>query len=216
MKQWRVLSQLVKERVVAVIRGETPEQAEAAAAACYRGGIRTLEVTFTVPEAERVIGNLRRRFPEALIGAGTVLDAETARMAISAGASFVVSPHPEETLARMCHRYQVPYLPGCMTVKEMVGALEWGCSILKLFPGNAFGPAFLRSLKGPLPQAEFMPTGGVNVENVTDWLQSGAVAVGIGGELIRPAENGDFEEVERRARELMARVKTDREEVGDV
>ncbi|PTX61837.1 2-dehydro-3-deoxyphosphogluconate aldolase/(4S)-4-hydroxy-2-oxoglutarate aldolase [Melghirimyces profundicolus] len=167
MKQWRVLSQLVKERVVAVIRGETPEQAEAAAAACYRGGIRNLEVTFTVPEAERVIGNLRRRFPEALIGAGTVLDAETARGFLRGESSSGGDPGPD-----------VPSLSSALSPRmhdreRDGGGVGMGFSILKLFPGNAFGPAFLKSLKGPLPQAEFIPTGGVNLNNVTDWLQSG-------------------------------------------
>ncbi|EGK13399.1 2-dehydro-3-deoxyphosphogluconate aldolase/4-hydroxy-2-oxoglutarate aldolase [Desmospora sp. 8437] len=214
MKQWTVLQQLVREQLVAVIRGNSPEQAEKTAAACIRGGIEALEVTFTIPEAEGVIRSLRRQYPEALVGAGTVLDTETARMAIAAGASFVVSPHGEEAIARMCHRYQVPYLPGCMTVKEMVSALEWGCSILKLFPGNAFGPSFIKSLKGPLPQAEFMPTGGVHVENVTQWLKYGAVAVGVGGELTRPAAGGDYGEVERRARALVEKVAAHRREVG--
>ena len=109
---------------------------------------------------------------DAVLGAGTVLDAETARHAILYGAKFVVSPHFSEEVATVCNRYGIPYLPGCMTIREMVKALESGCDILKLFPANNFDPSFIKSVKGPLPHVQIMPTGGINASNMQEWLRS--------------------------------------------
>src|SRR5690606_39404193 len=134
--------------------------------------------------ATEVIKELCTEFGDDLIvGAGTVLDPETARIAILAGAQYVVSPYLEENTARLCNRYQIPYMPGVMTVKDVVRGLECGAEVLKVFPGELMGPTVVKAMKGPSPQANLMPTGGVSVDNVGDWIRAGAVAVGAGSSL---------------------------------
>jgi len=203
-----ILKRITDVGVVAVVRAENSEAAIRISEACLQGGISAVEVTFTVPDALSVIAGLAKRFTpkELLIGAGTVLDPQTARAAILAGAQFIVGPNFDPEVARLCHRYQLPYLPGCLTVTEIVHAMEAGCDIVKLFPGNAFGPSYVKALKGPLPQVNLMPTGGVNLENVAEWIKDGVVAVGIGGELTAPAKKGDYAGVTRLAEQFVAAV----------
>jgi len=203
-----ILKRITDVGVVAVVRAENSEAAIRISEACLQGGISAVEVTFTVPDALSVIAGLAKRFSpkELLIGAGTVLDPQTARAAILAGAQFIVGPNFDPEVARLCHRYQLPYLPGCLTVTEIVHAMEAGCDIVKLFPGNAFGPSYVKALKGPLPQVNLMPTGGVNLENVAEWIKDGVVAVGIGGELTAPAKKGDYAGVTRLAEQFVAAV----------
>ena len=141
--------------------------------ACVKGGIQGIEVTFTVQSADEVIKELVSVYKtneKVVIGAGTVLDATTARIAILAGAQFIVSPAFDEETAKLCNLYQIPYMPGCMTITEMKTALEAGVDIVKLFPGNAFGPGFIKAVKAPLPQVNIMPTGGVSLDNVEEWI----------------------------------------------
>ncbi|WP_028784643.1 bifunctional 2-keto-4-hydroxyglutarate aldolase/2-keto-3-deoxy-6-phosphogluconate aldolase [Thalassobacillus devorans] len=207
MQAYEILKQMIARKLVVVIRGNNVEQAEKTAVACVNGGVDALEVTFTVPEADQLLKNLKKDYPEAVIGAGTVLDSETARVAILAGARFIVSPHFEVSIAKLCNRYHIPYLPGCMTTKEMVDATEYGVSVIKLFPGQHYDPSFIKNIHGPLPYLNIMPTGGVNLENVQDWLNAGAVMVGVGGEIIRPANDGDYLQVEQLARQFSQKVK---------
>ena len=134
--------------------------------------------------------------------AGTVLDAETARVCILAGAQYIVGPSFNEGCARLCNRYAVPYIPGVMTPQEAVRALEFGADILKLFPAELFGPKIISAFKGPLPQGIYMPTGGITAENAADWIKAGAAVLGIGGALTKGAKTGDFESVTRTARQL--------------
>lgn len=181
MLKHEVLQQLTQSKLVAVIRGETAEEAIILSEAAIEGGIRAIELTYTTPFVEEAFKALKNS--EALIGAGTVLDAETARHAILLGAQFIVSPSYTASIATLCNRYNVPYLPGCMTLKEMVAATEGGCDILKLFPASQFEPGFIKSVKGPLPNVRIMPTGGINEQNVQQWLNAGAVATGIGSDL---------------------------------
>jgi 2-dehydro-3-deoxyphosphogluconate aldolase/(4S)-4-hydroxy-2-oxoglutarate aldolase len=197
MDKMAILERITQVGVVAVVRAETPEQALKIGEACIAGGLPAIEVTFTVPDALTVITALSQRFSEKelLIGAGTVLDAPTARTAILAGAQFIVSPGFDAETAQLCARYQRPYLPGCLTPTEMIRAIEAGCDVIKLFPGSAFGPAYVKAIRGPLPQIKIMPTGGVSLENVGDWIRAGVVAVGVGGELTAPAKQGDFEKI---------------------
>ncbi len=206
MQKVHFLKRIVEHGVVAVIRASHAEEAISIAHACVDGGISAIEVTFTVPGAKDVIEKLAATFdPEKLlIGAGTVLDQETARIAILAGASFIVSPSFDELTAKLCHRYQTPYLPGCLTITEMVKALESGVDIIKLFPGSAFGPSYVKAVKGPLPYVNLMPTGGVSLENIGAWVQAGVIAVGIGGELTKPALTGDYDEVTARAKAFVS------------
>lgn len=186
MRKHDILNQIEKVGVVAVVRAENKEKAIEISEACMAGGISAIEVTFTVPNADQVIATLVDTFGlDLLVGAGTVLDAETARIAILAGAQYIVSPGFDEATAKLCNRYQIPYMPGCMTITEMIRAMEFGASVIKVFPGSAFGPSFIKSIKGPLPQADLMPTGGVNLDNVGEWIKNGCVAVGVGGNLTK-------------------------------
>jgi 2-dehydro-3-deoxyphosphogluconate aldolase/(4S)-4-hydroxy-2-oxoglutarate aldolase len=154
-----------------------------------------------------VIEHLAKEFSsQILLGAGTVLDPETARIAILAGAQFVVSPALNLHTARLCNRYQVPYIPGAGTIGEVVEAMECGADIVKVFPGEILGPAFVKAVKGPLPQASLMPTGGVTLDNVANWICAGAVAVGVGGNLTAGAKTGDFASITELARQFVEQI----------
>ena len=172
--------------------------------AAAEGGIRAIELTYTTPQVQKVFEELQHE--DILLGAGTVLDPETARHAILAGAKFVVSPHFNEDVARICNRYGIPYFPGCMTIREMVKALESGCDVLKLFPANDFDPSFIKSVNGPLPQVKIMPTGGINLDNMNDWLAAGAVAVGIGSDLNKAYKSGGYEAVVELSKEYINKI----------
>lgn len=168
------------------------------------GGIDSIEITFTVPGAQKVIESLTEEFgDELLVGAGTVLDSETARIAILAGAKYIVSPSFDLETAKLCNRYQIPYMPGCMTIKEIITAMEAGADVIKVFPGSVFGPDFIKAIKGPLPQAVLMPTGGVSLENVDKWIKNGCIAVGVGGNLTK----GTSEDMTKAAKEFVDKVK---------
>lgn len=210
IKKMKQLQRIMDKRIIAVIRADSAEQAVKTAEAVLEGGIDVIEITMTVPGALGALEILRRKFPddELLPGAGTVLDAETTRAASLAGASFIVSPGLSRDVIRMCNRYQLLNMTGCMTVSEIIAALEAGADIIKLFPGNLFGPSIIRTFRGPLPQAEFIPTGGVTLDNVKDWLNNGCLAVGVGGDLTGSAGKGDFEKVARTAREFVQRINT--------
>jgi 2-dehydro-3-deoxyphosphogluconate aldolase/(4S)-4-hydroxy-2-oxoglutarate aldolase len=205
----KVLGKIVESGLVAVVRAENSDQAARIAEACARGGVAALEITFTVPGAALVIEDLAKkcRSGEILLGAGTVLDPETARAAILAGAQFVVSPSLSVETARLCNRYQVPYMPGAGTVREVVEAMEYGADIVKIFPGETLGPAFVKAVKGPLPQASLMPTGGVSLENVAEWIKAGCVAVGVGGNLTGGARKGAFQSITDLARQFIEKIK---------
>jgi len=219
MKRINVLSRLKNAGVIAVIRADSSEEAIKATDAVVKGGIKGLEITFTIPQADSVIKRIADTYsnnPNVVVGAGTVLDAYTARLAIIAGAEYIVSPCFDPETAEICNLYQIPYLPGCMTITEMKNALKAGVDIVKLFPGNSFGPSIISSFKAPLPQLNIMPTGGVNIENMQEWFKQGAVAVGVGGNLLAPVKNGDYEEVSNIAKSYMDKYKEIRDIVfGD-
>ncbi|NLJ74261.1 MAG: bifunctional 4-hydroxy-2-oxoglutarate aldolase/2-dehydro-3-deoxy-phosphogluconate aldolase [Firmicutes bacterium] len=212
MQKLEILSRIQKVGVVAVVRAETSEEAIKIAESCLAGGVSAIEITFTVPGAHRVIADLRARFgpEELLVGAGTVLDSETARIAMLEGAEFIVSPALDEPTARLCNRYQIPYMPGCITLRDMIEALELGADIIKLFPGSLVGPDFVKAVRGPLPHVSVMPTGGVSLANVEQWIKNGCVAVGVGGQLTKGAKTGDFDLVTKTAREFVTKVQTAR------
>ena len=208
MKKTQTLAGLEKAGIIAVVRGASKAEALQASRAIVAGGIKGIELTFTVPQADELIRELVAEYQgdeEVLIGAGTVLDATTARLAIMAGAEFVVSPNFDVETAKICNLYQVPYLPGCMTITEMKTALESGVDIIKLFPGNAFGPKIVSAFKAPMPHLNIMPTGGVGLENMEEWLNAGVVAIGVGGNLLAPAATGDFEQVTAIAKQYVAK-----------
>jgi 2-dehydro-3-deoxyphosphogluconate aldolase/(4S)-4-hydroxy-2-oxoglutarate aldolase len=207
-----ILQKIVGPGLVAVIRASSADQAARIAHACVDGGIQALEVTFTVPNAAAAIAELTKRYPssQVAIGAGTVLDPETARTAILAGAQFVVSPSSDAATARLCRRYQVAYLPGAGTATEIVRALEDGADIVKVFPGEVLGPAFVKAVRGPLPHAPLMPTGGVSAETAEKWIRAGCVALGVGSELTKVVGD-DFDAISVRARQLLAAIRKARE-----
>ena len=184
MKKQAVLARLQEIGLVPVLRAESVEQAMRLADAIADGGVTVLEVTMTVPGAIEVMRRLKRERPEILIGAGTVLDPETARMCILEGAKFVVSPALNVRTIQICQRYSVAVLPGALTPTEIVTAWQAGADVIKVFPASALGGAkYLKTLKAPLPQIEMIPTGGVSLGTALDFLQAGAFGLGVGGRL---------------------------------
>lgn len=211
MKKEQVIAKMKSDCLVAVVRAKNKEQGEKVVDAIIAGGINFIEITMTMDEGNPVefiqlMSEKYRSNPDVVIGAGTVLDPETARAVILAGANYVVSPGLNVETIKLCNRYRVPMLPGVMTPTEAITALEAGCDVIKVFPGNIVGPAAISSFKGPLPQGEFMPSGGVDVDNVDKWLKAGACAVGTGSSLTVGAKKGDFEAVTAKAKEFVAAV----------
>ncbi|HWR40651.1 MAG TPA: bifunctional 2-keto-4-hydroxyglutarate aldolase/2-keto-3-deoxy-6-phosphogluconate aldolase [Patescibacteria group bacterium] len=206
------LAKITECGLVAVVRAESADQAIKIAEACRKGGVAAIEITFTVPGAAEVIRGLANNYPngEIIVGAGTVLDPETARMAILAGARYVVSPSLNVETIRLCNRYQIPVMPGAMTIKEVVEAMEAGADIVKIFPGEAFGPSIIKAIKGPLPQAVLMPTGGVSLDNVGEWIKAGCVAVGVGGNLTGGAKKGDYESITTIGKQFIEKIRAAR------
>ncbi|MBP1048460.1 bifunctional 4-hydroxy-2-oxoglutarate aldolase/2-dehydro-3-deoxy-phosphogluconate aldolase [Enterococcus sp. BWM-S5] len=208
MKRVNILQRLETAGVIAVVRGKTKDEAIKASHAIVKGGMHGLELTFTVPQADEVIRELADTYkdsPEVVIGAGTVLDAVTARLAIMAGADYIVSPSFDRETAEICNLYQIPYLPGCMTITEMKEALKSGVDIIKLFPGSAYGPSIISAFKAPIPHLNIMPTGGVSLDNMDEWFKAGVITVGVGGNLLAPAAVGDFDKVTEVAAQYMAK-----------
>lgn len=212
MDKLQVISKIKEVGVVAVVRAESAEQAIKITDACIKGGIPAIELTFTVPGANRVIEELAKHYKEdeIILGAGTVLDPETARIAILAGAQYIVSPYYDEETIRLCNRYAVPCMPGCMTIHDVVKSLEMGCDIIKLFPGDVFGPQMVKDIKGPIPQAKIMPTGGVSADNVDEWIKAGVVAVGAGSSLTKGAKTGDYDAITAEAKKFVENIKAAR------
>ncbi|MGF7046475.1 2-dehydro-3-deoxyphosphogluconate aldolase/(4S)-4-hydroxy-2-oxoglutarate aldolase [Paenibacillus sp. DS2015] len=206
MKKIKVLQNIASVGVVAVIRADTPEAAVRMSEACIEGGLNNIEVTFTTPNADEAIRTLVKKYGDkAVIGAGTVLDPITARISILAGAEFVVSPSFEEETAKMCNLYGIPYMPGCLTLNEMKEALKLGVDVLKLFPGSAFGADYIKAVKGPMPHVQIMPTGGVDLNNMEQWIRNGCIAVGIGGNLTAPAKDDRYDLITELAAQYVAK-----------
>jgi 2-dehydro-3-deoxyphosphogluconate aldolase/(4S)-4-hydroxy-2-oxoglutarate aldolase len=209
MQKAEVLNTLREIGLVPVLRAESEEQALALATAVAAGGVNVLEVTMTVPGAFRVMRRLAKELPSILIGAGTVLDAETARLCILEGAEFVVSPALKIATIEMCHRYGVPVIPGALTPTEILTAWEAGADVVKVFPASSMGGAkYLKSIKAPLPQIELIPTGGVSLATAAELLEAGALALGVGADLVDPKAiaEGHPETITENARKYLAIV----------
>ncbi|MDM5340249.1 bifunctional 2-keto-4-hydroxyglutarate aldolase/2-keto-3-deoxy-6-phosphogluconate aldolase [Fictibacillus enclensis] len=204
LPKYSVYQQLMEAKVVAVVRGQNSHEAIQVSKAAIEGGITAIELTYTTPEVEEVFKELRHM--NVLLGAGSVMDPETARHAILSGAKFIVSSHFVKEIATLCNRYSVPYLPGCMNISDMALALEAGCDVLKLFPANTFDPSFIKSVNGPLPNVRIMPTGGISLKNMNDWLSAGAVAVGVGSDLTKAFQKGGYDEAVSLSREYIAKM----------
>ncbi|KLV26583.1 bifunctional 2-keto-4-hydroxyglutarate aldolase/2-keto-3-deoxy-6-phosphogluconate aldolase [Niallia circulans] len=209
MDKIEVLAKMKEEKIVAVIRAQNIEQGLHVSEAIRQGGIKFLELTMTIPGALDVIKKLADKYAgeDVIVGAGTVLDPETARLAILAGAKFIVGPNLSPEVITMCHRYRVAVMPGVMSPTEALTAIELGADVIKVFPGGAFGPSIVKDFKGPLPQGNFMPSGGVTVENAAEWIKNGAYAIGTGSSLTKGAATGDYEAVTREAEKFVAIVK---------
>jgi len=214
MQKAEVLKACREIGLVPVLRAESEEQALALASAIAAGGVTVLEVTMTVPGAIRVMGRLAKERPDILIGAGTVLDAETARICILEGAQFVVSPALNLRTIEMCHRYGVAVFPGALTPTEIVTAWEAGADVVKVFPASSLGGAkYLKSVKAPLPQVELIPTGGVSLATAAEFLEAGAFALGVGADLVNPKAivEGHPETITENAEKYLAIVRKFRE-----
>lgn len=210
------LKRIEETGIVAVVRAENAEKALKITEAVKAGGIDAIEITMTVPGAVDVIKQLTDEYSrdEILIGAGSVLDAETARACILAGAEYIVSPSLDEETIAMCNRYQKAVMPGAMSVTEVVKAMKFGADIVKVFPATLFGPKIIKAVKGPLPQAPLMPTGGVSLDNVKDWIKAGSLAVGVGSSLSKGAKTGDYDQVTETAKEFIRLIKEARAEMN--
>ena len=211
------LARVLKSGIVAVVRAPSGELLADVAESLLAGGVDVMEITFTVPKAERVLEQVANRLGgRVLLGAGTVLDPETARVAILSGANFLVAPTVNLETIRVAQRYDKLVMPGALTPTEILMAWEAGADIVKVFPSELTGPGYLKALHGPLPQVRLMPTGGVNLKTAADFLRAGACALGIGGSLVEPdaIAKGDFARIEALARQYVEIVRATREQDG--
>ncbi|HOU12018.1 MAG TPA: bifunctional 4-hydroxy-2-oxoglutarate aldolase/2-dehydro-3-deoxy-phosphogluconate aldolase [Anaerolineae bacterium] len=213
MKKTDKLNLIRETGVIAIMRAQSSTQLITAADAIKTGGVRVIEVTMTTPGALDVIAEATRRYGEdVLFGAGSVLDAETARAAMLAGAGFIVAPTLNLDVIALCNRYSIPVMPGCFTPTEMLTAWEAGADMVKLFPAEIGGPALVKAIRAPLPQLEIVPVGGVDLNTAADFIRSGAAALGVGSSLINQQllDAGDMAELTRRAAAFIEEVKKGR------
>ncbi len=211
------LERVLRCGAVAIIRAPSGEQLVNVARALYDGGIDVIEVTFTVPGVLDIISAVRKDLgSKILLGAGTVLDTESARAALLAGAEFIVSPTVNTDVIRLCKRYGKMILPGAFTPTEILTAWEAGADIVKVFPAEIGGPSYLKAIHGPLPQVRLLPTGGVNLETVKDFIKSGACAVGLGSSLVeaKAVQTGDFDRIRTLASQYVDLIQQARSEMA--
>ncbi len=208
------LRQVLECGIVAVVRSPDSQQLVEVTRALADGGVTVVEITMTVPNALEVVRRVREALGErVLLGAGTILDPETARAALLAGAEYLVAPTVNLDVIRLCQRYDKLVMPGAFTPTEILSAWEAGADIVKVFPADVVGPAFFKALRGPLPQVRLMPTGGVDLSTAADFLRAGACCLGVGGQLVEPraVAEGNFDRIRDLARQYAAIVKQFRE-----
>lgn len=217
MTKEQVLAQITEIGIVPVVRTSSAEAAIRAIEAIHRGGIRAAEITMTVPGAVRALEKVADQFGDRIVlGAGTVLDPETARICMLAGAEFFVTPSLKAATIEMAKRYSKVICPGALTPTEVLTAWEAGADVVKIFPcGNVGGPKYIQALRGPLPHVQMIPTGGVNLETAGEFLKAGACAVAVGGELVdaKSIRDGRFDTIEDRARQYVAAIHRARSEM---
>ena len=209
MQKYDYLNRLINTGCVAVVRGDDADEAVKTVDAVIAGGVTGIELTFTVPHADKALDELSEKYgdrEDVLIGAGTVLDPATARLAIIACAKFIVSPSFNADVAKICNLYSIPYTPGCFTPTEIQTALEAGVDLVKVFPGSVAGPAMVKALHGPFPQLAIMPTGGVSLDNLETWFDAGVTLVGAGSNLTAAAKTGDYAGVTATAKKYRAKL----------
>lgn len=215
MKKHEILSRIVSDKLVGIIRSDSIEEAIKIADACIEGGISIIEVTFTSLDAPEMIKTLSKKYKDrdVLIGAGTVLDPETARIALISGAEFIISPSLNPEVIKLTNRYNKLSIPGVMTATEIVGALELGVELVKVFPASSLNMNFIKSVQAPLPQIILMPTGGVSLDNAQSWLDAGSSVLGIGGNLTKVGKDGDYRQTVEIARKFRTIINEYKEEV---
>jgi len=208
MKKAAILQKLSTEKVIALIRADNPDGLLDCAKALAEGGLTSIELTMTTPGAIRMLEKATNELPDFLFGLGTVLDAETARAGILAGARFIVTPALRPEVITMCKRYSIPVFSGALTPTEVVNAWDCGADAAKIFPAEFFGPAYIKSLKAPLPQVEFVPTGGVTAENVGEFIKAGAFATAAGSSLVeaKAMKDKNWAAITAKARAFVAAV----------
>lgn len=200
-----ILDKVIKNKIVAVIRGNNKEEAEAIIKGAIEGGIKIIEVTYTNKDASEIIKSLVNKYDDVVIGAGSVLNINTAREAIEAGSQFIVGPNFHSTINKYCQDKKVDYIPGCFTPTEVANALNEGVKLIKLFPGEVLGPKYIKAIKAPIKDVRIMVTGGVNLENIEEWLNSGADALGIGS-ILTSGTNNEHEKIVSSARSFVEKV----------
>lgn len=208
--RFEILQKMIDCGIVAVIRTDSPDDLIPVTKALKDGGIIALEVTMTVPNAIEYLPKVKKELgKDAILGMGTVLDPETARMAILAGADFIVSPVLKEEIINLCHRYDKIAIPGAYTPTEILKAWEEGADVVKLFPADTLGPKYIKAIHGPMPFIRISPTGGVSLENVGEFIKAGACFVGVGGNLVdkKVIAEGKFEILTERAKEYVEAIK---------
>jgi len=214
-KESMILAAIRQAGVIAILRARSSEQLLEAADAIRDGGVKAIEVTLTTSGALAVIEQAASRYTgEVVFGAGTVLDAESARLAILAGAQFIVSPGLKFEVIELCRRYSIPVFPGAYTPTEILSAWEAGADMVKVFPASVGGPAFIKALKAPLPQVELIPVGGVTIANTAEFIRAGASAVGVGSDLLDPGllEARAWSDLKERAIRFITEVQRGRED----
>jgi len=206
MKKFETLNKLRENYLIAVIRGTSFEDTIKMVDLIVEGGIKNIEITYTTPNASDLIEHFSKA-SEICLGAGTVMSKETADEAIRRGAKYIVSPHFDPEISVLCNLNQVPYLPGCATVTEIVEAMKTGVDVIKIFPGGKLGASFIKDVKGPLPHANLMPSGGVNKENMHEWIDNDAFAVGIGSALVKNYDGSNAEIIKENTKSFLTRYK---------
>lgn len=189
--------------IVAVIRANNHEEAEEYVKATLEGGIKAIELTYSIPNMPELLKKLKEKYKDGFFGAGSVLNAKMAIDAIDAGAEYIVSPGYSQGVNDVCKEREITYSPGCMTISEMMTAMDNGNELVKMFPGNLFGPSFVKAVKAPIPNINIMPTGGVDVNNVQEWFKNGVTCVGVGSSLLA---SKDYETIKNLAREFVVKI----------
>ena len=213
MDKVEILNIIRETGIIAIMRAQSSEQLIAAADAIKLGGVRAIEVTMTTPGALGVIAEAKERYgSDVIFGAGTVLDPETGRAAILAGADFIVAPTLNLELVKLCNRYSIPVAPGCYSPTEILTGWEAGADFIKLFPASVGGPSLVKAILAPLPQVRIIPVGGVNLDTAADFIQKGAAALGVGSSLVNQKllDEGNLDELTRRAAAYIQEVRKGR------
>ncbi len=209
MKKYEITQRIEKEKIISIVRSDDEEGILGAVGALLDGGLSCVEVPLTVPFPHTVLEKIARKYANSslLLGAGTVLDSESARIAILSGAKYLVTPTLNREVMTLANRYGVPVCCGIATATEALTAAEAGAEWMKLFPASQYSPSIIKDIKAPLPHLQLVPTGGIGVDNIRDWLQAGAVACGVGGSLLKGIGEKNYAQITKNAKEFLARIK---------